>query len=199
MATYASIKYDMDLSSNATGAGPMTLLSTQTASSSSTLSFTSGIDSTYDEYIFKFYDIHPATNNVDFQVNFRDGSSAYDATKTSSVFYTYADEADTTGDVAVSYLASADLAQSTGVQQIALDVGSDNDESLCGTLQLFAPSSTTFVKHFIGNISFSQSDDVQRIDYVAGYFNTTSAVDALQFKFSSGNIDAGTITLYGIS
>jgi len=199
MATYASIKYDMDLSSNATGAGPMTLLSTQTASSSSTLSFTSGIDSTYDEYVFKFYDIHPATNNVDFQVNFRDGSSAYDATKTSSVFYTYADEADTTGDVAVSYLASADLAQSTGVQQIALDVGSDNDESLCGTLQLFAPSSTTFVKHFISKIHNVHHQPASFTTFVAGYCNVTAAIDGVQFSFSSGNIDAGVIKLYGIS
>ena len=129
--------------------GSLVLLSTQTASSSSTIDFTSDIDSTYKEYVFKFVSIHPATDNVNFMVNFRDGGSSYDATKTSTSFAAYHNEAgDTTG---VNYEASFDLAQSTGNQPLNAGggVGGDADQSISGTLHLFDPSSTTFVKHYI--------------------------------------------------
>ena len=179
--------------------GSMVLLSTVTASSSSTVSFTSGIDSTYKEYIFKFIDIHPASDSdVQFQFNgSADTGSNYNVTKTTTHFSAYHYEADTY--TSVGYNTAYDLAQSTAFQTLSTSVGADNDQCGSGILHLFNPSSTTFAKHFISNVSFVQSDDVQRIDYVSGYFNTTSAVDAVQFKVSSGNIDAGTIKMYGVN
>jgi hypothetical protein len=198
MATYASIKYDMDLSSNATGTGGMTLLSTQTASSSSTISFTSGIDSTYKEYIFKFIDIHPATNNQDIQFNASvDGGSNYNVTKTSSTFQAQHDEADT--EALLQYNADRDLAQGTGAQRFSLQIGNGNDECVAGTLHLFDPSNTTFVKHFMARVNGYNGSDYSQDFYTAGYMNTTSAVNAIQFSFQSGNIDSGTIKLYGVS
>ena len=177
----------------------MNLISTQTASSSSTISFTSGIDDTYDEYVFKFYDIHPATDGASFQFNgSADTGSNYNVTKTTTHFSAYHYESDAHSP-ALGYNTAYDLAQSTAFQTISTNIGGDNDQCGSGYIHLFNPSSTTFVKHFIGNVSFVQSDDVARIDYVAGYFNTTSAVDAIQFKFSSGNMDAGDICLYGIA
>jgi hypothetical protein len=126
--------------------GSMVLLSTQTASNSSTISFTSGIDSTYDEYIFKYINVHPASNSY-LTVGFRDGSTAYDATKTTTAFNAQHDESGGNGQLA--YSASWDLAQSTAYQPLAPDIGDGNDECASGTMHLFAPSSTTFVKHFI--------------------------------------------------
>ena len=177
--------------------GAMTLLSTVTASSSANISFASGIDSTYKEYIFKFIDVHPATNSVHFQVNFRDGSSAYDATKTTTNFRAEHDEADTS--TALGYAASRDLAQSTAAQTFAgATLGNGNDESLSGELHLFNPSSTTFIKHFFGRASMYHESNAIQDCYVAGYCNVTAAIDGVQFSMSSGNIDAGTIKLYGI-
>ena len=177
--------------------GAMTLLSTQTASSSANISFASGIDSTYKEYIFKFIDVHPATNSVHFQVNFRDGSSAYDATKTTTNFRAEHDEADTS--TALGYAASRDLAQSTAAQTFAgATLGNGNDESLSGELHLFNPSSTTFIKHFFGRASMNHESNAIQDCYVAGYCNVTAAIDGVQFSMSSGNIDAGTFKLYGV-
>ena len=176
--------------------GAMNLISTQTASSSSTISFTSGIDDTYDEYVFKFYDIHPATDQASFQVNFRDGGSSYDATKTTTNFRAYHNEAGS--DQSLGYFGDEDLAQSTAVQIIGRTVGNGNDECFAGTLRLFNPSSTTFVKHYMSNCNAYQGSNAIYDTYAAGYGNTTSAVDAIQFSMSSGNIDAGDICLYGI-
>ena len=179
--------------------GVLTLLETQTASSSATIDFTSNIDSTYDVYMFKFYDIHPATDNVNFSINFRDGGSSFDATKTSTAFASYHNEAgNTTG---LSYEASFDLAQSTGNQLLNAGggVGGDADQSISGTLQLFNPSSTTFVKHYISYINFYNNSDYTIQSFIAGYCNTTTAIDGAQFKFSSGAIESGVIKLYGIS
>ena len=184
--------------------GSMTLLSTQTASSSSTISFTSGIDSTYKEYIFKFIDIHAGTQNAKFQVGFRDGGTDYDATKTTTLFGAYQYEDD--NDQALGYRSSRDLAQSTSFQdliQYAL-ISDGNDSCLVGTLHLFDPSSTTFVKHFIATTNSVNDGNGSDRDYtdncfIAGYCNTTTAIDGVQFKMSSGNIDSGTIKLYGIS
>ena len=180
------------------GGGSLNLISTQTASSSSTISFTSGIDSTYKEYIFKFYDIHPATDNVDFQVNFSsDSGSNYNVTKTTTFFAAYQNESGSA--TALTYADANDLAQSTGFQMLNDGVGNGNDESCVGTLHLFDPSNTTFVKHFIFVGNRYVATPISANDYFAGYGNTTSAVNAVQFKFSSGNIDAGTIKLYGVS
>jgi len=177
--------------------GGMTLISEQTASSSATIDFTSGIDSTYDSYVFKFYDIHPATDSVHFQVNFRDGGSAYDAVKTTTYFRAYNDEADSAA--ALGYDTSVDLAQSTGAQILNQTVGNDNDQCCVGTLHLYNPSSTTFVKHFIFRGNRAQAANYTVDDYVAGYCNVTAAIDGVQFKMASGNIDSGTIKMYGVS
>jgi hypothetical protein len=173
------------------------LLSTETASSSATVTFDSSIDDTYKEYVFKFYDIHPATNSADFQVNFRDGSSAYDATKTTTFFRAYHDEGDTA--TALSYETGDDVAQGTGVQKLAIGVGNDNDQSCSGVLHLYDPSSTTFVKHFISIFSNNNASDYFNNTYISGYCNVTAAIDGVQFSFSSGNIDAGVIKMYGVS
>ena len=177
--------------------GAMTLLSTQTASGSSTISFTSGIDSTYDEYVFKFYDIHPATDNksLTFQTS-TNGGSSYGVTLTSTFFYAYHKEDNSAA--ALSYDDSSDLAQSTSFQAI-MNLEYDNDQSGAGTLTIFNPSSTTFVKHYMSNTQYYEDGDRSFNTYTAGYFNTTSAINAVQFKMASGNIDSGVIKLYGIS
>ena len=177
--------------------GAMTLLSTQTASASATISFTSGIDDTYDEYVFKFYNIHPATDGEKFQVNFRDGGSDYDASKTTTHFRSYHDESGGTGDLA--YLTATDLANSTGSQSIAQNIGNDNDQGASGYLHLFNPSSTTFVKHFISRVNCSGNVNYSQEIFAAGYCNTTTAIDGVQFSMTSGNIDSGVIKLYGVS
>ena len=181
----------------------LTHIKTLTACSSSTLSFVDGssdvvLDSTYPIYLFKFIGIHPSASQGEFQVGFRDGGSDYDATKTASFFYAYADEADTTADATVSYNAGKDIAQGTGFQIIADDMSNDNDGCGAGTLHLFNPSSTTFVKHFMVNSNVYENSNYFVNYYIAGYCNTTTAIDGVQFYFSSGNIDAGTIKLYGL-
>jgi hypothetical protein len=176
--------------------GNLTLLTTATASSSATLDFTSNIDSTYDSYLFKFINCHPASDNVTFQVGFRDGSTAYDATKTTTFFRAYQYE-DNSG-AALAYVAGQDLAQSTNFQSLTEGTGGDNDQSCSGTLHLFNPSSTTFVKHFIATVNNAHAVNLSENVYVAGYCNVTAAIDAVQFKFSSGNIDSGTIKMYGV-
>jgi hypothetical protein len=177
--------------------GNLTLLTTATASSSATLDFTSSIDSTYDSYVFKFYDIHAATDDVFFTFNGRDGGTAYDATKTSTAFMAYHNEAG--NDQAVSYITGSDLAQSTAFQNLMGDsLGIGNDESAAGELILFSPANTTFVKHFMTRSNHLQESDYTMNSYVAGYFNVTAAIDGIQFKMSSGNIDAGVIKMYGV-
>jgi|TARA_A100000172_G_scaffold46765_1_gene29076 hypothetical protein len=177
--------------------GNMVLLSTVTASSSANLDFTSSIDSTYKEYQFHYTDIHPASI-AQLTVNFRDGGSDFDATKTTSAFNPYHNEDGTDGSV--SYREAWDLAQSTSDQIIAQELGNGNDECASGYLHLFEPSSTTFVKHFIGVTNYYQNFGKTGPFgiYYAGYCNTTSAIDGVRFKMSSGNIDAGTIKMYGI-
>jgi len=178
--------------------GSMNLISTQTASSSATLDFTSGIDSTYKEYVFKFINIHPQTDDVFFEVNFRDGSTAYDASKTTTSFFAYHAEDDS--ETSLAYKTSRDLANATGVQTLSFDsVGNGNDESSSGELFLFEPASTTFVKHFIARTQIYHDGDYTFDNYLGGYCNTTAAIDGVQFKMSSGNIDSGVIKLYGIS
>ena len=179
------------------GGGSMSLISTQTASNSSTISFTSGIDSTYKEYVFKFIDIHPASDNVTFQVGFRDGGSDYDATKTTIFYRAYNYENGSSN--ALAYVTAQDLAQSTNFQSLTEGSGGDNDQSCSGTLNLFDPSNTTFVKHFFASVNSAHAVDLSENVYVAGYCNVTAAIDGVQFKFSSGNIESEVIKLYGIS
>ena len=183
--------------------GAMTLIKTLTASSSGTLSFVHGtssvvLDGTYKEYVFKFIDIHGETNSkeITFQGSTNSGSS-YGLTITSSAFVAYHNEA---GNSAVlEYGSNSDQAQATGFQMISGNAGNGNDESISGTLHLFDPSNTTFVKHFIARSNCYNANDYSQDFYAAGYFNTTSAIDAIQFKMVSGNIDAGTIKMYGVS
>jgi hypothetical protein len=179
--------------------GSLVFLSKQTASASSSISFTSGIDSTYKEYVFYFVDIHPQTDNVDFQFNLStDSGSNYNVTKTSTFFRAYNNEPGTVS--AINYETSSDLAQGTGFQGFnKLELGNDNDQSCVGTLHLFNPSSTTFVKHFIANINTYHSGDYSANSYIAGYGNTTSAINAIKFQMSSGNIDSGEILLFGVN
>jgi hypothetical protein len=183
--------------------GEMRFIKKQTASSSSTISFVDGtsdvvLDNTYKEYLFTFKDIHPATDDVHLSFNASiDSGSNYNVTKTTTNFRANHDEGGSASDL--SYRTGGDIAQGTGFQNIAAEVGNDNDQCAVGTLHLFNPSSTTFVKHFISRCNIYNASNYNRDDYVAGYFNTTSAVDAVQFKMSSGNIDAGDICLYGIN
>ena len=185
--------------------GSMTFIKKLTASSSATLSFVDGssdvvLDNTYKEYLFTFKNIHPASdsNRFLFQGSINTGSG-YGVNITSSFFKTFHNEAGSSSGV--SYDANNHLTNSTSFQQLNLDadLGADDDQSLSGQLRLFNPSSTTFVKHFIANNNFSHASNFTSQCFIAGYFNTTSAIDAIQFKMNSGNIDAGDICLYGIN
>ena len=181
----------------AVSGGALNLISTSTASSSSTISFTSGIDSTYKEYIFKFINCHPSANSY-FAFNMSaDGGSNYNVTKTSSFFYALHKEDDSTAQV--DYDTGQDLAQGTGTLPISSYSGTGNDESVSGYLHLFDPSNTTFVKHFIARTPGVTNNPAAMDNYIGGYANTTSAINAVQFSFTSGNIDSGVIKLYGVS
>jgi len=177
--------------------GSPVLLSTATASGSSSISFTSGIDSTYDVYYFEFINIHPSVDCASLNFNLStDSGSNYNVTKTTTLFYAFHREDGTNGTL--SYISADDQAQSTGFQQIIRQIGTDNDQSGSGYMHLFNPSSTTFVKHFMSNTNLTQCDEYQEQIFCAGYGNTTSAINAIRFQMSSGNIDAGTIKMYGI-
>jgi len=177
---------------NSALAGNLKLLSTQTASGASSVSFTSGIDSTYDVYIFKFVDVNPATDNVDFTFDCS-VSSSYGTTKTTTFFRSFHRE----DDVSDLMYYDKDLAQSTSNQPIGYFLGNGADECCAGELHLFNPASTTYVKHFYSRFNeyhqLSASADI----FVGGYFNTTSALDGIKFLMSSGNFD-GTIKMYGL-
>jgi hypothetical protein len=175
--------------------GTMNLISTQTASSSATISFTSGIDSTYDEYVFKFYDMHPATDAVKGKFNFSTDGTNFNVTKTTTGFYAGHTEADATG-----FGFDSALAQSTSDGFLSGGtVGNADDECLVGSFFLFAPSSTTYVKHYISDCNIYGSNPQSQRFFSAGYGNTTSAIVGVRFNFESGNIDSGVIKLYGIS
>jgi hypothetical protein len=174
--------------------GSLTHISTATASASASIEFTLG---DYKEYQFYFVNIHPQTNIVKFTVNFRDGESLFDATKTTTYFRARHDEAGTTGQL--GYDTGEDLAQSTGEHTLCASTGNDNDQCLSGILKLFNPSSTTFVKHFIADMSDYRANDYNAREMTAGYCNTTSAIDGIRFQMSSGNIDAGQILLFGVN
>jgi hypothetical protein len=175
--------------------GKPVLLSTATASSSASIEFTSGIDSTYDVYQFEFINIHPATDNVRFEMNLSiDGGSNYNVTKTTAMFQAFHSEADVSN---LSYEGDHDLAQSTSNQRITFSLGNGSDENFSGNMFLFSPSSI-YVKHFISTGNTYTASNRSQNPYMAGYGNTTSAVNAIKFVMSSGTFD-GTIKMYGIS
>jgi len=185
--------------------GSLILIKSITASASASISFVNGtdgvvLDSTYKEYVFKFINIHPASNgNYKFQFNVSiDGGSNYNVAKTSTFYVAYHKEDD--GELSLEYDTGYDLAQGTGFQPITSGVGGHvADENACGTLQIFNPSSTTFVKHYICSSNSSRGDFVGIFfQNIAGYANTESAVNAVQFNMSTGNIDDGIIKLYGV-
>ena len=185
--------------------GSMNFISKTTISSpTSSVQFTSGIDNTYKEYLFYFVNLHPNSNSEpDIRMNFSiDGGSNYNVTKTTTAFYARHAE---NGDFAsMAYEPDSDLSQSTANQAVGLNMESDNDGSLVGYLHLFNPSSTTFVKHFIMETAYMHDYPAAWTQKYGGYINTTSAVNAVSFigeyaENQSGNIDAGTIILYGIN
>ena len=184
--------------------GSMTLIKTLTASSSSTLSFVHGassvvLDNTYPIYIFKFINIHPANDGSGVNFQFQgsvNGGSGYGVNITSTAFLAQHNEDDSNTNF--EYKTDHDLAQSTDFQELANFMGNDNDQSCSGHLTLFNPSSTTFVKQWIANTNnYTGSNFSVNFNY-AGYFNTTSAINAIQFKIASGAIASGAIKLYGI-
>ena len=181
------------------GTGELKFISKQTASSSASISFTSGIDSTYKEYVFYFVNIHPSSDGANFTFNLStDSGSNYNVTKTTTSFLARHSESGTGGDL--QYKTGEDLAQSTSDQILGIEMGADADQNLNGELKLFNPSSTTFVKHFISTTNGNDAhSDFNYNFFVAGYGNTTSAVDAIRFQYSSGNIDSGDIILYGVN
>jgi len=181
--------------------GALNLISTQTASSSSTIDFTSGIDSTYKEYIFKFYNIHPATDTSNNRLTFQGDTGTntnYNQTITSTHFRAYHNEGGSGSGL--GYRTATDQANGTSFQPLGEGIGAGvADESSSGELHVFEPSSSVFVKHFIAR-TYIYSDNDEAIDsFVAGYFNTTTALTRFQFKMSSGNIDSGIIKLYGVT
>ena len=182
--------------------GSMVLIKTLTASSSGTLSFVHGsssvvLDSTYPIYIFKFINVHPATNDTQFffQAN-AVGASGENETITSTYFKVGQNEA---GNYSIlGYSTGSDQAQGTAYQSISENMGNENDECGSGELILFNPSSTTYAKHFMVKHQHQQHASQSYQTHVSGYFNTTSAIDQIVFAFGSGNIDSGTFKLYGI-
>ena len=191
----------LDAGSISAAKGALTHIKTLTASSSANLSFVHGsasvvLDGTYKEYIFKYYDIH-ASENAMFCVNFRDGGTDYDATKTTTMFEGYQNEAGTSTSLA--YVTDYDLAQNTGIQRIGFAGWSENDESCAGYVHLFDPANTTFVKQFFCQVHGYHGSNIAINSFVSGHCNTTAAIDGVQFSMNAGNIDAGTIKLYGVS
>ena len=180
--------------------GSLTHIATQTASSSASVSFTSGIDSTYKEYIFYFVNLHPSSGQK-FQFQGDTGTNTnYNQTITSTSFNAYHDEGDSY--TALEYRTDADQAQGTSFNDLTnYMVATESDSSLTGFLHIFNPSSTTFVKHFISRtqIMNGTSSFYSIQNFHAGYFNTTSALTRFQFKFASGNIDSGQILLFGLN
>ena len=184
--------------------GQLIFLKKVTASSSGDVSFVNGassvvLDTTYKEYIFTFKNIHPGNDNVSFQFNGSDDTSShsYNITKTTTVFNHYHNEADT--EYALGYRSADDVAQGTGYHTLMNQVSNDADANIAGYLHLFEPSNTTFVKHFIAKVAFMATNPGSRHDFMAGYCNVTAAIDGVDFKFSSGNIDSGVIKMFGLS
>ncbi len=172
------------------------LLSSVTASADATVEFT-GIDATYNEYQFHFVNMHPGTDNVNFQFQVNaSGETGFNETMTTTLFLANHNEADTAANL--QYFTYQDQAQGTAYQTIGLFTGADNDQNTSGVLTLYAPSSTTYVKHFVSSSNSTHQSDWSHVAHVGGYINTTAAIDEISFRFESGNIDAGSIHMYGV-
>jgi len=202
MAFISSGTTILDAGAFSASLGSKVLIKEITASSSANISFVDGssdvvLDSTYPIYKFEFINIHPASDDISFQFQGSTNSgSSYGVTITSSHFR--ATHGEDGSSAALAYITGGDLAQSTSYQLLAGSVGNDADQNLGGELFIYNTSSTTFVKHFTGNFQSIAHSNRTNNQYPAGYFNTTSALNAFNFKFSSGNIDVGKIKLYGI-
>ena len=193
MANFNAIRYN----NSYTDIGKLTLITTTTASSDSTISFTSGIDSTYKEYMFIFNNIHPATDNANFSFQADTGTNTnFNQTITSTYFAGYQTEDGSTA--AVQYVSGQIQHQGTAFQTLVDSVGNGNDESCSGILHIFEPSNTTHIKHFIARSHGYNGSDYSTDLFCAGYINTATAITRVQFKFSSGNIDSGVIQLFGV-
>jgi len=193
MSTYNAIRYNVDYAN----VGSLKLISTQTASGSASISFTTGLDSTYDEYWFILNNIHPSANNGGLGINFStDGGSNWNVTKTTTSFVAEHSENNTIAQL--RYDTNYDLAQSTADQEICQNIYTGNDESVSGIVKLYNPSSTTYVKHFISNTQSYFASARSWHNLVAGYCNTTSAINGVIFRFDTGNIDDGIIQLFGV-
>jgi len=204
----ALVKYNNNSISAVTSAssipsGALVPIKTLTASSVATISFVNGassvvLDNTYPIYVFKFINVHPATQGSILKINFSDDTSShsYDLTKTTTQFYARHDEDGTDGSL--TYNTYGDLAQSTADQEIVLNTNNNNDSSASGELTLFSPASTTFCKHFMTKSNSDGESSRCYTTFTAGYLNTTAAVTAVRFTYGGANIDAGTFKLYGI-
>ena len=197
----ALVKYNNNSISAVTSApnfpaGAMTLISTTTASSDSTISITSGIDNTYPIYVFKFINMHPNGDAKQFKFQADTGTNtSYNQTLTTTSFTAYHNEA---GDSVSLAYSDVEHAQGSGFQHLSISTGNDNDQSVSGELYLFEPSSTTFLKHFFArSLTYTANNHAYDL-YVGGYFNTTTAITRVQFKYDSDTIDSGTIKLYGL-
>ena len=198
----ALVKYNNNSISTISSAGQLASgslvpISEQTASGSASISFTTGIDSTYPIYKFEFINIHPSSNNRDLRFNLSiDSGSNYNVVKTTTYFLTSHTEDNTFTEL--QYKPNDDLVQSTSDQPICRGIGGNSDESGSGFLYLFNPSSTTFVKHFLSNTQAYGQGGYTVQQFVGGYGNTTSAINGVRFNLNGGLIDSGTIKLYGI-
>lgn len=185
------------VASGAVDSGAMQFISKSTASTSANISFS--FSGSYKEYLFFYTDIHPATDNAQFMINFStDSGSNYNVAKTNTIFLSQHGEG-TESSVGLFYKTTLDLENSTGNCMINVDSGADADQTTSGYLHVFAPHDTTFVKHFISTNNYSQSGNYSIHSHVAGYANTTSALTNIRFIMNTGNIDSGQISMYGIT
>ena len=201
MATYKSIAYNQVLGNPSA----MVLIKKIEASAgSSDVSFVNGtdgvvFDSTYKEYIFSYIAVHPSNEYYSLAFNASDDTSShsYDITKTTTSFLAYHQEDDSPTGLGIN--TSHDNAQATGFQNLYGNAGNGGDEAVSGYLHIYNPADTTFVKHFIARTTGSEFDDHMQDWHMAGYFNTTAALTAIQFKYTSDDVDAGTFKLYGVN
>ena len=192
----------LDAGSFSVSLGSMVHIKTITASNDANVDFEHGtssvvFDSTYPVYLFKFINVHPVTNNVTLQFQANGvGETGFNETITSTSFRSYHTEDD--NHTGLEYQTGSDQGNGTGYQNLHGGNSNANDSGACGDLFIFNPSSTTYVKHFLGMLSCTEQNPAADQAYIGGYFNTTTALDTIIFKFSSGNIDSGTFKLYGI-
>ena len=183
--------------------GGRVAIATVEANGDSSIDFIDGtdgvvMDSTYTHYEWRFVNIHAATNSTFFGFQFNAaGGSGFNETLMTSHFKAEHNEAG--AGAALNYTGSHDLAQATTFQKLGYDVENAADDNLSGVLTLYNPSSTTYSKNFIATVNYNHhSSKYTQNVYITGYVNTTSAIDEIQFKMDSGNIDDGVITMYGI-